>query len=120
MTSPRKPTAGFWITVALVALLAYPISFGPACWISSRVQPSGRIVSMIYRPIILAWWEAPAPVDHFLTSFVLFGARHWCRLDERDGISFVLFEPPRLGLVNRFEQVFGVLRERLHRTNQNH
>jgi hypothetical protein len=25
MTSHRKPTAGFWITVALIAVLAYPI-----------------------------------------------------------------------------------------------
>jgi hypothetical protein len=31
--SPRKPTAGFWITVALVAVLVgYPLSIGPACW----------------------------------------------------------------------------------------
>ena len=33
----KKPTAGFWITVALVvALVAYPLSFGPACWIEAR------------------------------------------------------------------------------------
>jgi hypothetical protein len=32
MTSPRNPTTGFWITVALVAVLVgYPLSFGPAC-----------------------------------------------------------------------------------------
>ena len=29
----RKPSAGFWIAVALMALLAlYPLSFGPVCW----------------------------------------------------------------------------------------
>jgi hypothetical protein len=34
-TSPKtKPTAGFWITVTLVAVLvAYPLSFGLACWL---------------------------------------------------------------------------------------
>ncbi len=32
----KKPTAGFWITVALIAVLVYPISFGPACWITSQ------------------------------------------------------------------------------------
>jgi hypothetical protein len=33
MTSPRKPTAGFWSTVALVAVLVgYPLSFGPEWW----------------------------------------------------------------------------------------
>jgi hypothetical protein len=34
MTSPRKkPTAGFWITVALVAVLVgYPLNTQPAFW----------------------------------------------------------------------------------------
>ena len=34
MTSDRKPAAGFWITVAVVAVLvAFPLSFGPVCWL---------------------------------------------------------------------------------------
>jgi hypothetical protein len=33
----RRPTAGFWIAVVvLTVLVGYPLSFGPACWISSR------------------------------------------------------------------------------------
>jgi len=34
MTSDGKhPSAGFWITVGLLAVLvAYPLSIGPACW----------------------------------------------------------------------------------------
>jgi len=29
----KKPTAGFWITVALATMLVgYPLSFGPAGW----------------------------------------------------------------------------------------
>ena len=32
MTADRKtPTVGFWITVVLVVLMAYPLSWGPAC-----------------------------------------------------------------------------------------
>ncbi|MSR56162.1 MAG: hypothetical protein EXS05_00575 [Planctomycetaceae bacterium] len=55
MPTPRKPTAGFWIVVAAVVLpVLYVLSFGPACWISSRAQPSGEIVSVIYRPLIEA------------------------------------------------------------------
>jgi hypothetical protein len=35
----RKPTPAFWVTVTLVAVLvAYPLSFGPACWAYSRKQ----------------------------------------------------------------------------------
>lgn len=51
MTSPRKPAAGFWITVALVAVLVgYPLSFGPACWITSRVGIGNPF--LIYRPLL--------------------------------------------------------------------
>jgi hypothetical protein len=53
MTSPRKPTAGFWITVALVAVLvAYPLSFGPACWATSRTNCSVDILETFYQPIL--------------------------------------------------------------------
>ncbi|MSR60214.1 MAG: hypothetical protein EXS05_21675 [Planctomycetaceae bacterium] len=70
MPSPRKPTAGFWIVVALVVLVGYPLSFGPACWITSRLGSTtgAEIVSRVYDPAIrgfsrcskfvvnLAWW----------------------------------------------------------------
>jgi|SRR5579863_3080599 len=36
----KHPTAAFWLTVALVAVLVgYPLSFGPACWWFSRDPP---------------------------------------------------------------------------------
>jgi hypothetical protein len=46
MTSRKKPGLAFWATVVVVVVLvAYPLSFGPACWITSRFQPSGEDVS---------------------------------------------------------------------------
>jgi hypothetical protein len=52
MTSPRKPTAGFWITVALVAVLVgYPLSVGPACWISYWTGFGGKAIAIAYGPI---------------------------------------------------------------------
>ena len=34
MTSDRKPSAAFWATVVVVvALVAYPLSYGPAWWL---------------------------------------------------------------------------------------
>ena len=76
MSEDRKRAgAGFWITVALVAAaVGYPLSFGPACWVSSRLQPSGRIVSAVYRPVILAWRDGPDVVAALITRFVKFGA----------------------------------------------
>jgi hypothetical protein len=52
MTDPKKPGVAFWATVALVALLAYPLSFGPACWLAKwGAIPVATIVT-VYRPII--------------------------------------------------------------------
>ncbi len=48
----RKPSAGFWITVAVLAMLVlYPLSLGPACLISSRAGADGHAISVLYRPI---------------------------------------------------------------------
>jgi hypothetical protein len=52
MTDRKKPGVTFWATVVVVTVLAYALSFGPACWISSRVQPSGETVSTVYWPLI--------------------------------------------------------------------
>jgi hypothetical protein len=51
MTCDRKhPSAAFWISVALVAVLVgYPLSFGPACWIASRSE--NWKISTFYWPI---------------------------------------------------------------------
>jgi hypothetical protein len=52
MTSRKKPGVAFWATVALVVvLIGYPLSFGPACWISSHLNAGTRAVRVIYRPI---------------------------------------------------------------------
>src|SRR5262249_49742233 len=53
----RKPTAGFWIAVTLLAIvMLYPLSLGPACWISSRLRAGSHVVSVVYRPIT---WFVP-------------------------------------------------------------
>jgi len=41
MSSQKKPGVAFWATVVVVVvLLAYPLSFGPACWLTSqRLSP---------------------------------------------------------------------------------
>src|SRR5262249_46927798 len=50
--SERQPSAGFWITFVILAILVlYPLSLGPACWISSPAGTGGHAVSVIHRPI---------------------------------------------------------------------
>jgi hypothetical protein len=41
--TPRKPSAGFWITVALVVVLVgYPLSIGPEEWLYARILKGGH------------------------------------------------------------------------------
>jgi len=65
MTSDRKKSsAGFWLTVALVAVLVgYPLSFGPACWIRARLgnAPKWEVTDSIFRPVLMAWFHGGTP-----------------------------------------------------------
>jgi len=56
MTASRDhPSAAFWINVALVVVLVgYPLSFGPACWISSRTGIGVFTIPSAYRPVLRA------------------------------------------------------------------
>ena len=51
-----KPRRRFWIIAAVVAVLAYPLSWGPAARIFSSgmsSKPAAMIYSTLYHPIIL-------------------------------------------------------------------
>lgn len=52
MTDRNHPSAAFWATVALVAVLVgYPLSIGPACWIASKCDSGADFVRVVYRPL---------------------------------------------------------------------
>jgi hypothetical protein len=55
-SSSKKPGVAFWATVlVVVGLVAYPLSFGPACWISSQAEvATERLILMAYRPLTQA------------------------------------------------------------------
>ncbi len=65
--SPRKPAAGFWITLVLITLLfGYPLSIGPAAWFNTRGLPPPWLTAAskrFYWPIIWLRNNGPAPVD---------------------------------------------------------
>src|SRR5258708_2568449 len=48
----NKPGIGFWCTLTVVSLLAHLLSFGPACWISSRTGRGTEILPVAYRPLL--------------------------------------------------------------------
>src|SRR5262245_28459002 len=62
----------FRIGLAMLPVL-YVASFGPACWISSRLQPSGRFVSSAYSPIIPVMFQGPMSVQYVLMRYVVCG-----------------------------------------------
>ena len=52
MTSRKKSGLAFWATVVVVVgLVLYPLSFGPACWITSRTDFGWRAVPTLYYPL---------------------------------------------------------------------
>jgi hypothetical protein len=74
MSDRKKPTAGFWITVSLVAVVVgYPLSFGPACWIVPRLWARGLMPQLVAD----ALWKFYAPLrsDDLPASFA--EARDW-------------------------------------------
>ena len=88
MTSRKKPGVAFWATVVLVVVLVgYPLSVGPACWITSRIESEQgvRVVTAIYRPLVK---HSPLPIRHAITRYaelgsptgwmwINFGEWHW-------------------------------------------
>jgi hypothetical protein len=51
-TDRKKPGVAFWATVALVPMLLYVASFGPAWWLGHRQVISARQIRTGYRPIL--------------------------------------------------------------------
>jgi len=60
MTADSKsPGLMFWTTVmVLVLLVGYPLSFGPACWMTSRLNAGASAIPVVYRP--LTWTMSPS------------------------------------------------------------
>ena len=87
MTNRKKPGWAFWTTVALVAVMvAYPLSFGPACWwswhggmdidydrdySSEDFEPRAPIV---YWPLGWMAVNGPAPIGRSICWYATIGA----------------------------------------------
>jgi hypothetical protein len=68
MNDRKKPTAGFWITVALVVVfVAYPLSHGPwiAIYVATHAHQPDEIdaSSAFYAPIELAIENSPPAIQ---------------------------------------------------------
>ena len=76
--SERKPTIGFVMMVAAVALLVYLLSFGPAMWlVDRRILPawSKSAVSVVYYPVFWTSTIGPRPVREAVRWYAELGAK---------------------------------------------
>jgi hypothetical protein len=87
MTNNRKkPTPGFWITVALGAVLVgYPLSFGPACWMGSQNWLSEESIEFVYWPILWIYVHGPVEVKDAILWYVNLGTPRGWHLILRNG-----------------------------------
>jgi hypothetical protein len=82
MTTDRmKPGVAFWVTVGLVVVLVgYPLSFGPACWISERTatiprrRMGSKAISITYQPMLYLWMRTKYP-GRAVSWYALVGTR---------------------------------------------
>ena len=66
------------IWAAAVVLAGYPLSVGPACWISSHTGRGAGNVSRLFQPIFSIWWNGPKPADRVIAWYAtLFAAEDW-------------------------------------------
>jgi hypothetical protein len=99
MSFRKKPCVAFWATVVLVALLvAYPLSFGPACWwfgapLSSRMKsiawsgPDPLCPPQIYWPVGWLAQNGPSPVGDAIFRFARLFGSDGIGVPESDGIA---------------------------------
>ena len=76
MTDERKPLWP-WVVALLIGLpVLYAASFGPACWISSRVPSLTAPVESAYAPLARISWSLPTTA---MNAFY-----RWGRIGESD------------------------------------
>ncbi len=79
MTPSRKhPGVALWATVVVVVALLYPISFGPTCWIMTRMGIGRRrLMPAAYRPITMIAESGSAANNAIRWYAKLFAPRGW-------------------------------------------
>jgi hypothetical protein len=86
----KKSDVVFWASVVVVAVLAYPISFGPACWIAARPAPPGGVNADDYRPAMKIYHPLSAALANKGTPVVSPVLKWWIGLGVRRGYVLVL------------------------------
>jgi hypothetical protein len=81
-----KLGTAFWCAVAACLLLAYALTFGPACWISERTGIGSRAISVLYSPIVRAAEAGPQRAGQIIYWYASLGARPERFVSLRNGV----------------------------------
>ena len=78
----RERWAKRLLAAALVAPVLYVASFGPACWITSRLDVRGQTIPRIYTPVVRMWHRGPPLLVRTIDRYAELGsAPNWHLLD---------------------------------------
>ena len=71
MTDRKKPGVAFWATVAVVVVLLYPLSTGPAAWLRMHVLPKStrKAMDAFYYPVAVITHKVPG-TNNLLTRYI--------------------------------------------------
>ena len=100
----KKPGVVFWASVVVVAVLAYPISFGPACWMAARPVPPGGVNADDYHPFMNIYRPLSAALANKGKPVVSPVLKWWIGLGVRKGCVLVL--PIQSGSTTRTVQIY--------------
>ncbi len=69
----KRPGAGFWATIILAALVAYPLSIGPVAWLDMKLDSPKwleTIGTVVYAPLFYSVDHGPTRVTEFYESYL--------------------------------------------------
>jgi hypothetical protein len=70
----KHPPAAFWATVVVVVLLvAYPLSFGPACWLYNWNGVGKSTIEVAYFPLV--WISQRIGIEDLTAQYATRGRR---------------------------------------------
>src|SRR5262245_1586182 len=97
----RTPSMAVWTTAVLLAVLAYPLAFGPSVWLASRRHLDRKAVGWVFSPIMQAAVRAPEPVKEITRWWAEIGipsdSTVWFNVPEDGGEIPVFFGRPPIG-----------------------
>jgi hypothetical protein len=82
----KKPGLAFWaIVVVVVGLVAYPLSFGPVCWLVNRdvlpqpvfkcvFGPCGYVAILLPESVLTAWGYTCGGAEEIIAAVMLFAS----------------------------------------------